>query len=138
MDFTNINYLAVVVSAFASFALGALWYSPLLFSKTWQKEVGLTDEDLKNANMAKIFGTTFILTIVMAFGMALLLQARPTVTFNWMTGMFHGLAVGVFFVSASMGINYLYQRKSFSLWAIDAGYQILFLCLMGAILGAWH
>jgi hypothetical protein len=138
MDLTNINYLAVTVSAIASFAFGALWYSPLLFSKTWQKEVGLTDEDIKNSNMAKIFGTTFILTIIMAFGMSLLIQARSTVSFTWMTGMFHGLAVGVFFVGASMAINYLYQRKSFTLWAIDAGYQILFLCLMGAILGAWH
>jgi len=35
------------------------------------------------------------------------------------------------------GVNYLYQRRSFKLWAIDAGYQIVFLSVMGLILGAW-
>jgi hypothetical protein len=138
MDFTDINYLAVAVSAIASFVFGALWYSPLLFSKTWQKEVGLTEDDLKNANMIKIFGTSFVLTFIMATGMAFLMQGQTGTDFNWHSGLHIGALVGAFFVAASMGINYLYQRKSFKLWAIDAGYQFIFLCLMGIILGAWH
>jgi hypothetical protein len=44
----------------------------------------------------------------------------------------------VLFVGMSIGIYYLYQRRSFKLWLIDAGYQILFLGLQGAILGVWH
>lgn len=47
MDFSNINYLAAGVAALASFALGALWYSPVLFGKTWQKDLGFTGEYLK-------------------------------------------------------------------------------------------
>jgi hypothetical protein len=138
MEFSNINYAAVAVAAIASFALGAIWYSPLLFSKTWQRENKLTDDDLKNANMVKIFGSTLILTFIMALGMAFLIQGHTTTEFNWHSGLHVGMLVGAMFVAASMGINYLYQRKSFLLWAIDAGYQFLFLCLMGAILGAWH
>ena len=138
MEFSNINYLSVTVAAIASFALGAIWYSPLLFSKTWQRENKLTDDDLKNANMVKIFGSTLILTFIMALGMAFLIQGHTTTEFNWHSGLHVGMLVGAMFVAASMGINYLYQRKSFLLWAIDAGYQFLFLCLMGAILGAWH
>lgn len=56
MDFSNINFLAVLVSALASFAIGSLWYSPLLFGKAWQKAVGLTDEKIKSSNMIKTFG----------------------------------------------------------------------------------
>jgi hypothetical protein len=40
MDFTNINILSVLVAGVASWLIGALWYSPLLFSKRWQKELG--------------------------------------------------------------------------------------------------
>ena len=138
MEFGQINLLATAVAAIASFALGAIWYSPLLFSKTWQHEVKLSEEDLKNSNMFKIFGTTLVLCFVMAIGLAFLIQGHITTEFNWHTGLHIGALVGAFFVVTSMGINYLYQRKSFKLWAIDAGYQFLFLCMMGAILGAWH
>jgi len=137
MDFSNINYLAVAVAALVSFALGALWYSPALFGKTWQKELEFTDDYLKEGNMGKIFGTSFVLIVVMAFGMAILVQGHGENDIGWAQGLHHGLYVGLGFIGTSMGINYLYQRRSLKLWAIDAGYQILFLCIMGIILGAW-
>ncbi|MDN5204716.1 DUF1761 domain-containing protein [Fulvivirgaceae bacterium BMA10] len=138
MDFSNINFLAVAVAAVASFAFGAIWYSQGLFGKTWQNELGFTDEDLKGANMGKIFGTTFVLTFVMALGMGILLRGHGENQIDWLSGLYHGLSVGLAFVGMSMGINYLYQRKSFKLWAIDAFYQIIILGIMGVIIGAWR
>lgn len=137
MDLSSINWLAVVVATLASFMLGALWYS-LLFKKTWIREVGMSEETMKQgANMAKIFGTCLVLTAVMAFGMAAMIYGHGKGLMDWKHGMLFGLFVGVCFVAASTGINYLYQRKSFLLWAIDAGYQVAFLAMMGAIFGAW-
>ena len=52
----EINWIAVVVAAVGSFLLGGLWYSPAMFGKVWQREAGLTDEQLKNGNMVRIFG----------------------------------------------------------------------------------
>ena len=59
----EINWIAVVVAAVACFLLGGLWYSPVLFGKAWQRETGLTDEQLKNGNMVKIFGLSLVLCI---------------------------------------------------------------------------
>ena len=87
--------------------------------------------------MGKIFGTSFVLMLVMSFGMAIFIQGHNTGEINWLSGLTHGLYVGVFFVATSMGINILYQRKPFRLWAIDALYQVIFLAMMGSILGAW-
>jgi hypothetical protein len=42
---------------------------------------------------------------------------------------------GVMFAAASMGINYLYQRRSLKLYLIDALYQVLGLALAGGVLG---
>ncbi len=134
----SINYLAVIVAALSAFALGAVWYGKPLFGKAWQNELGYTDEYLKEGNMAKIFGVSFILTLVMAIGMAFLFHGIAPDKLNWKLGLTHGFYIGFAFVATSMGVNYLYQRKSFKLWAIDAGYQVVFLTLMGAILGAWH
>jgi hypothetical protein len=138
MDCTSINYWAVIVAALSSFALGALWYSPLLFAKTWQKELGFTDEYLKSGNMPKIFGLSLVVAIIMSYGIALFVNNHPGEVMDWKTGLHIGALLGVLFVATSMAMNYLYQRKSFTLWAIDAGYQVVFMAMMGAIIGAWQ
>lgn len=46
---TTINYLALVVSAFAYFFLGALWYSKMCFGATWAGIQGIKMEDNPDA-----------------------------------------------------------------------------------------
>lgn len=132
----NINYLSILLAGVAAFMLGFLWYSAL-FSKVWQKEVGMTDADIQGGNMVMIFGTSFLLMCVMMFGMVpLLLMYHTDITA--LHGAFHGALFGIFFCTTSMGINYLYQRKSIKLFLIDASYQIAFLTLGGAIIGGMN
>jgi hypothetical protein len=138
MELSNINFLALFVAAIASFALGALWYSPVLFGKAWQKTLGFTDESLAKSNMALIFGSSFVLIFLMDFGLAIILQGHASRDINAFSGFIYGLLIGVFFIATSYGINMIYQRKSFLLWAIDSGYQVSYLAMTGAILGAWR
>jgi len=139
MEFANINYWAVLVAGVAAFALGSLWYSAL-FGKAWQRLLGLTDEHLKKGSMAVTMLSSLVLMIVMSFGLAMLIQGHtnPNSDVDALSGLYHGLVIGFVFVGMSVGINYLYQRRPFKLWLIDAGYQILFMGLQGLILGAWH
>ena len=132
----DINIFAILVAGLASWAVGSLWYSPVLFGKAWQKELGFTDEYLKQGNLAIIFGSSLILMIVMAFGLAPVIASHGD-EMVWHHGIFHGAMVGLFFAAAGMGINYLYQRRSFKLFIIDATYQVLFLSLSGLILAIW-
>ncbi len=130
----EVNYLSILVAGLVAWGLGAIWYGPL-FGKTWQKHVGMSDEDLKGANMPLIFGTSFVLMCVMMFGMVpALLMGHENISIPH--GAFHGALFGVFFAATSMGINYLYQRRSITLWLIDGIYQILLLAAGGAII-AW-
>lgn len=39
----EVNYILVVVSAVATFALGALWYSPIMFGKWWMEIMECTN-----------------------------------------------------------------------------------------------
>lgn len=137
MDFSVINWLAVIVATLASFALGAIWYS-FLFKKSWIREVGIPEEKMKEgANMAKIFGTCLLLTAMMSLGMAMLIQGHGKGEIDLQGGILHGVFIGLCFVAPTVGINYLYQRKSLQLFLIDAGYQVSFLIIMGAILASW-
>ena len=129
----EINLWAVLVAALSSFLLGGLWYSPLLFGKAWQREVGLSDETLAQANMARIFGLSFVLSLVAAFVFALFLGPRPPVAL----GLGAGASAGSCWVASSFGINYLFSRRSLKLFAIDGGYHTLQFTLIGAILALW-
>lgn len=137
MNFGELNFLAIAVSALASWAIGAVWYSPLLFGKKWQRELGMTEENMREANMALIFGTSFVLMFVAVTGLALLIQGTGDAEKCWSWGLGHGAATGLFFGATAVGINYLYQRRSVSLWLIDAGYFVLFMSISGAILAIW-
>ena len=74
----EINYFAVAAGALATFVVGGLWYSPALFGKAWQRETGLSDEQLARGNMLRIFGVAFVLSLVAAFVFALFLGPRPS------------------------------------------------------------
>lgn len=133
MDLSSINLVAVLIAAVLSFMLGALWYSDLLFGKMWRQDVEMTDEKMAAGNPALIMGVSFVMILIMAFALAALFTqlAGPI---DLMFGITRGFAVGMGFVATSMAVNIMYQGKPLRLLAIDAGYQVLFLTLMGAVL----
>lgn len=132
MDLSSLNLLAIVVAALISFVIGGLWYSPMLFGNAWMEENGFTEEDTQG-NMGVIFGTTFLLSFIIAFNLAAFLG--PEVTFA--AGMTYGALAGIGWVAAAIGILYLFERRSMRLFLINAGYHALTFTLMGGILGLW-
>jgi hypothetical protein len=131
--FVEINWLSVIVATLAAFAIGGLWYSPLFVGKAWQSELKLSDADIKAANMPMIFGLTFVLNFISAIVLDMFIGRAGTLK----DGLFAGLLVGVAWIATSLGTNYLFARKSFKLFLIDATYFIIYFAVMGLILGAW-
>ena len=134
MESLHFNFFAIVTAALVTFAVGGLWYSPILFAKPWLRECGLTEEQARQAPMGRIFGLSALVALVMAANLAAFLGAKATLSF----GLFAGAATGIGWVAMSLGVTYLFEQRSLKLWLIDAGYQVVSYTLMGAILGAWH
>jgi Protein of unknown function (DUF1761) len=133
----EVSLLSIVLGALGAWILGALWYSPVLFSKAWQAEVGLSEERMKG-NMVLVFGLSFVCMVLMSYGLSFVIGAHPADKMNIGHGFFHGCMSGIFFAATAVGINYLYQRKSLKLYLIDAIYQILMLGVSGAIMAAMN
>jgi hypothetical protein len=127
----NANILAILIAAASGFLVGGIWYGPL-FGKAWQRAIGLSDNELKSANMIKIFGITFLFSLLSAVFLGHLLAHFDTDFYRTMM-ISTGIALG--FVAPAIGTNYLYGRKSGKLFAIDAGYWIVFYAAMGLIFG---
>jgi hypothetical protein len=110
-----------------------LWYAPFLFGNAWQKATGLTDEELKNANMARTFGLSFVMSVMISYGMAMFFGSEV----DFQMGLMYGLMTAVFFVIPSMGINSLFEHHSLKLFLINAGYNLVTYVAIGGIIGAW-
>jgi hypothetical protein len=52
-------------------------------------------------------------------------------------GAFHGMLSGLFFALPILGTNALFERKGFKYIAVNAGYWIVTLAIMGAIVCGW-
>jgi Protein of unknown function (DUF1761) len=132
----NANLLAILIAAVSGFMVGGIWYGPL-FGKAWQREIGMSDDDLKNANMLKIYGTTLLFSILSAVFLGHMLAHFGEMSLRSTMMISVGVALG--FIVPAIGTNYLFGRKSGKLFAIDAGYWIAFYAAMGlvfALLGA--
>lgn len=138
MTYPYLNVWALLVASFAFWAIGAMWYSPFLFGRRWQQEVGLKEEDIKNTNMSVVFGLSFLMMIFMTWALNFMINSHKAENVNLVLGLMYGVFAGFFFSMLTMGINYLYQRRSIVLWLIDGAYMIIGLGVAGMILGAWR
>jgi hypothetical protein len=134
----DVNWLAIIVAAVAAFALGALWYSPPLFGRQWMTAHGHTPEKLAamQSRMGKTYTFSFITYVIMAMVIALLIGLTGATT------AIQGIVLAVIAwlgFGFTIGLNSnLYSNKPAAAFMIDAGYQLVHVILMGAIIGAWR
>ena len=135
MDFSTINFFAVFVAALSTFLLGGLWYSPMLFGKAWMRANNFSDDDLQKFSKARMFGWSFVFSLVMALNLAMFL-AGPDTNVNW--GMAAGGLAGFGWGAMAIAIVGVFENKSWAYILINGGYMTLAFVIMGAIIGAWR
>ena len=131
--FSQVNLLAVLVSVIVYFALGALWYSPVMFAKPWMNAIGKAKEDLETSPVVYI--STFLAILIVVFILAVLVILIDTNTIRG--GAFVGAVTGIGFSLTTTGINNMYAGRSLSLTLITSGYHIVGFTLAGIILANW-
>ena len=130
----NLNPWAILAAATSSFLIGGLWYSPLLFAGTWMRAAGVTEAELNAKSPGLVMAGAFGLSLVMAGNLAAFLaDGKPDVV--W--GMTAGALAGAGWVATALGVIYLFERRPWSHFLVNAGYQVVAFVVMGAILGAW-
>jgi hypothetical protein len=129
-----IHFYAILAAALAKMAIGALWYSPALFLKTWLTVSGVTEQRMKEG-MPKALAVEFVGSLLMAFVLVHAVRYAGAATAAW------GMAVGFFnwlgFVAVVTIGGVTYERKPFKLFLLINGYLLISLLVMGAILAVW-
>ncbi len=134
LDYSNLNYYAILAVTMVGFMLGGIWYSPLMFSRQWLAALGKTPKDIPPA--ATPFVITFIASFVTAHTMALFINSLGITTV--VGGALLGLRVGVAFVAANMASDFAFCRWPARLFWIQGGFRVVLVVIMGIILAVWR
>jgi len=129
-----INYIALLVATIVKGAIGFVWYSPMVFLKPWLQLSGTSQEGMKGG-MGKALAIETLGNFVMAFVLvhAVHYAGANTIAMGAGVGFFNWLG----FVLTIALAGYAYERRPLKLVAINTGYQLVGLLVMGAIVAVW-
>ena len=130
------NYWAILVAAVASFLFEALWYS--LFLDTWLSGIGRTRQSLISTGLSPElqYVTALVAAAVMAAGISCLTQVTGAQTAG--RGVKVGALLWVGLVLPVWTTEYIFEVRPLSLFGVNAGFWLLSMMLMGAIVGGWR
>ena len=137
----SVNWLHVVVAAAASMGLGFLWYSPMLFGKQWSELMGwgpMTPE--KMAEMKKkaqpMYAMAGVMALVTSYVLARTIASTRVYGASDAVKLAFWLWLG-FVATVTYGEN-MWSGKPKKLWVLNAGFHLVSLGLMAAILAGWR
>ena len=137
-DLSGLNWLAILVGAVIYFALGALWYSPVLFMRPWQRSIGWDADRTPPQQSVTTYIVPFLAYVVMAIAVGLLAEATGSDTFA--EGLVLGLVVGVglslmhTLVDATFDPN---KPEPWTWFAINGAYHTIGLIIVAVIVSVW-
>lgn len=156
-----LNLPVLLGAALIPTIVGFLYYNPKFgFGKVWMSASGVTEEMAKTGNMVVIFGVSIFLSVLLSVSVNfnVIHQTGIDSLFNGMTdaasvaylasfhetyghihrsfghGALHGTIMGLFLVLPILGTNALFERKGFKYIAVNVGYWIVTLALMGGVI----
>ena len=132
------NWLAILVSALATFGVGFIWYG-MVFKNAWMAETGMTEEKQKQGNMALTFGLSFVFAVLVAMFLYGYVWHHEEPEFHtFKHGAFHGALLAVFIGLPLLGTNALYEQRSWKYILINVGYWVVSMAIMGGIVNIWR
>ena len=131
-----VDYTLVLLATVAQFALGALWYSPLLFGKWWMEIMECTkmskaELEKMQKSMMPFYGLQLFLTFFTTVSFANLLPYIPAF------GAYHvAFWIWIGFIAPAIVSSVIWGKTEKKFWAKQL-FVMLTMNLVGIMLAAW-
>lgn len=158
----KMNFLVLGLAALIPLVLGFIWYHPKVFGNAWMKSLGFTEDKMKEGfNMPLVFGLTYLFSFFLAFALQTMvihqvaiyqltmhfekdpatqellgqiMSKYGTEFRNIHHGLIHGFIGGLTIAFPIVAVNALFERRSWKYIFMNAGYWIVSMMLMGAVI----
>ena len=136
LDDVPVNYLAVLVAALVYYMIGALWYAPFFFGNRWMKhhenEVPVEPQQKHTLCCIGSYVGEFIISLILAYVLALFIEISQAGEI--VEGIAIALWVWIGFIATTHFSAVLWGRKTVKSFFIHAGFMLLGLIAMGAVI----
>ena len=131
--FSLIEVVGIRLSVIASVVIGGAWYSPVFAGPLWMREVGLTEEKMRNARLTPVGILTLAVVLDALFAVLM------NVLFTWMK--VHNVAQGallamactlVFYVVPQL-VHSVFDDSSKKVWLLYSAHELFHAAAVGAI-----
>src|SRR5262245_15148728 len=120
-------------------AIGFAWYHPRLFGKQWMRLKGYTAEALKSeqSRMRKLYAVSFVLSLLTAYILWIVMALAENFYHfpRVQNGLTSGFLMWLGFMMPVQASEEIFGGKQWKLFAINTGYQLVSILVMGLILG---
>ena len=117
----EINWVAIIAAGISSMVVGFIWYGPL-FGKMWMHLTGKKEMGDKK-DMPKTYGILFAASLVAAYVLSVLGPSLGTAFWIWLG-----------FQATLLLNSVLFEGKSWNLYFLNAGHQLVSLLAMSWVL----
>lgn len=133
MPVDKIYHPAALVSAVAYYLLGWFWYGAL-FGKTWTALTHAAPSTTNSSDPVPYI-VAAATSLVLAYATAIMLDRNEDRTAA--QGARFGLFLSIGLVASTTLETNLFEGRPVTLWLINAGYVVIGLTMIGAIVGGW-
>lgn len=134
----EVNYIAVLVAAIASMAVGYLWYGPI-FGKMWMSLSGISKEQIDEAKakggMGKNYAIAYVFASLMAYVLAHFVNVWQVVDVVSAFQLTFWVWLG--FIVTVMANSVLWERKPVKLYFLNIAHYLVAIFVMALILTLW-
>lgn len=134
----SVNYLAVLLAALSTMAVGSIWYAPKVFGETWAKFTGVDlGRTPKSGEMVWLFGSTFVASLVTAYILAyvailtnqflqnnFLQDALTTAFWLWLG-----------FIAARFYVHDAFEGRRKKLTVLNGAHELVTVLVMALVIG---
>lgn len=139
LDFSAINWLAILAGAAIYFVLGAVWYSPVLFARPWQAAIGWDDSRAQPQTNPLTYVVPAVLYLIAGVATAMLAAATGTDTLS--EGITLGLVTGIGYALAMVGVEATFdpnKPKPMTWFLITTAYHLIGFVILGVVIALWR
>lgn len=133
---SEINFWAVIVAAVGAMVVGAVWYAPSVFGKSWQKLTGL-DNKKAQANASTVILAAAVISLITAYVLA---HVAYLSNYFFQNSFLQDSLAAAFwvwlgFVAARFLTHAAFEQRPAKLSMINISYELVTLLTMGLIIG---
>ncbi len=127
------HWQAVAMAALVGLIVSAVWYSPLVFHKAWQRLSGLSDEALQQGFLPSL-GIAAVGSLLSAVCLDAAFNFTGSNSFGM--GALAGLQLSLGLVVPALAAEHAFGRRPWALLALNLGPVLINAVLMGGLIAS--